>query len=75
MSAFASLLGIRLGGGASYQKTWTPKPWIGAGRETLMPDDLGAALRLYRKFRLVLLFLSGVWLVIGLSVRFLGGEG
>ena len=75
MSAFAALLGIRLGGGASYQKTWTPKSWIGAGREMLMAEDLGAALRLYRKFRFLLLFLSGVWLAIDLSVRFLGGEG
>ena len=75
MSAFAALLGIRLGGGASYQKIWTPKPWIGIGREALSPDDLSDALRLFRRFRMVLFFLSGIGVTADLSLRILSGRG
>jgi adenosylcobinamide-phosphate synthase len=75
MSAFAALLGIRLGGGASYQGTWTPKPWIGTGRETLLAEDLSDALRLFRRFRQALLLFSGAVLAAALSVRLLSGEG
>ncbi|WP_077304868.1 adenosylcobinamide-phosphate synthase CbiB [Leptospirillum ferriphilum] len=75
MSAFAALLGIRLGGGASYRKTWTPKPWIGTGREALFPDDLSDALRIFRRFRMVLLLLAGVWGAADLVFHLASGRG
>ena len=75
MSAFAAFLGIRMGGGASYRKTWTPKPWIGTGREALFPEDLSNALRIYRRFRLALLLLSGVWGAADLFFLHVSGRG
>lgn len=59
MSGFAALLGVRIGGGASYGGVWSPKPWIGRGREQLTPDDLQRALRIYRQFRWSLLSGAG----------------
>lgn len=62
MSGFAALLGVRIGGGASYGGVWSPKPWIGRGREHLTPEDLQRALRIYRQFRWSLL--SGVGVIV-----------
>ena len=59
MSAFAALLGIRLGGGASYGKRWSEKPWIGFGRESLTIEDLSGALSIFRKFRWSIFIMAG----------------
>lgn len=59
MSAFAALLGVRLGGGASYGNRWNEKPWIGSGRESLTIEDLSGALSIFRKFRWSVLALTG----------------
>lgn len=59
MSAFAVLLGIRLGGGASYGNRWSEKPWIGFGRESLTIEDLSGALSIFRKFRWSIFIMAG----------------
>lgn len=67
MSAVAALVGVRIGGGASYGGVWSPKPWIGDGREDLTEKDLQKSLGIFRHFRWILL--GGV----GLGVLFLEG--
>ena len=59
MSAFAALLGIRLGGGAFYGNRWIEKPWIGFGRESLTVEDLSGALSIFRKFRWSIFAMTG----------------
>ncbi|MHB1285616.1 MAG: adenosylcobinamide-phosphate synthase CbiB [Leptospirales bacterium] len=55
MSAVAALVGVRIGGGASYGGVWSPKPWIGDGREDLTEKDLQKSLGIFRHFRWILL--------------------
>lgn len=73
MSAFSALLGVRLGGGASYGGIWSEKPWIGTGREQLTPDDLGNALRLFRRFRWILLAGVGAGILLWMALFFRRG--
>jgi adenosylcobinamide-phosphate synthase len=64
MSAFAALLGIRMGGGAAYVGRWVEKPWIGEGRSIPTVEDLRKGVRIFRHFRWGLCILAGaVWLV------------
>ncbi len=60
MSAFAALLGIRIGGGAVYGGNWVEKPWIGEGRPDLKVEDLRRGIRIFRHFRWGICVLAGI---------------
>jgi len=74
MSAFAVLLGIRLGGGASYGNRWSEKPWIGFGRESLTVEDLSGALSIFRKFRWSIFLMTGCATAFLTCWKVWGGE-
>jgi adenosylcobinamide-phosphate synthase len=67
MAAYAALLGVRLGGGASYFGHWMEKPVIGTGRDPGR-EDLSMGLRLYRMFvfSLIVLLAGATYLGNGL---------
>ena len=48
-AAMAGALGLRLGGPRQYAETFIDDPWMGNGRPAATADDIGRALRLYRR--------------------------
>ncbi|MDE0705241.1 MAG: adenosylcobinamide-phosphate synthase CbiB [Rhodospirillaceae bacterium] len=48
-AAMAGALGLRLGGPRQYAETFVDDPWMGDGRAEATADDIGRALRLYRR--------------------------
>lgn len=48
-AAMAGALGLRIGGPRQYAESFVDDPWMGDGRPAATPDDIGRALRLYRR--------------------------
>ena len=48
-AAMAGALGLRLGGPRQYAEDYVDDPWMGDGRAAATADDIGRALRLYRR--------------------------
>ncbi len=48
-AAMAGALGLRLGGPRQYAEEFVDDPWMGDGRAAATADDIGRALRLYRR--------------------------
>lgn len=69
MSAFAALLGIRLGGGAYYKGGWVEKPWIGEGRSEPTLEDLHKGIRIFRRFRWAICLAAGLVALLPFLVR------